>query len=99
MQLLQFPAGGLELALHLSSTFPVGDSPPHSLCRLFDLQLSLDLLSDLIASIFQALLKLWVQNISLFQIMQIMALTNIAQMILWVISAGLSCLPGVYLKL
>lgn len=90
MQLLQLAAGGLELALHLSCTLPVGDCPPHSLCCLFDLQLALDLLSQLTASIFQTLLKLWVQNVPLFQIVQIMALKNTPQPISWRNTAVLS---------
>lgn len=70
VQLLQFTARGLELALHLSRALAIGDGPPHSLSRLLDFQLPLDLLPEQSTCILQTLLKLWVENIALIQILQ-----------------------------
>lgn len=81
VQLLQLAAGGLELALHLGGALAVGDGPPHPLCCLLDLQLPLDLLPQLTASIFQTLLKVRVQDVPLLQVAQVTALMNTPQLI------------------
>lgn len=46
VQLVQFAGGGLELTFDLGGAPPVGDGAPQPLGRLFDLQLSLDLLFE-----------------------------------------------------
>lgn len=70
MQPLQFTARGLELALYISRALTIGDGTPHSLGRLLNLQLPLDLLPEQSTCILQTLLKLWVKNIALIQILQ-----------------------------
>lgn len=74
VQLLQLTARGSELALHLGGTPPARHRPPKPFCRFLDLQLPLDLLSELRASIFQALLEHRVQDVTLSQAQQARAL-------------------------
>lgn len=78
MQPVQLAARGLELALYIGCALAIGYSSSHSLCRLLDLQLPLDLLPEQSASILQTLLKLWVQNIPLIKTLQVTALKDIA---------------------
>ncbi|TNN23248.1 hypothetical protein EYF80_066633 [Liparis tanakae] len=63
-------ATGPELLLHVGGVPAAAHGPPEPLRRLLDLQLPLDLLPQQRASVFQALLELGVQNVSVLQTQQ-----------------------------